>query len=130
MADQLTLLGAALGAAVTITTSQGKFDWWDSILGWALLFILLAYGSPTNLSKWQQIARNGIAGLCTLIGLMVFVEMVFVKGSPWEVGEDGNWMILVVWLVLTGAYWLLPIVWRTYVLRKFAGTTLPSARTP
>jgi hypothetical protein len=101
--DQVALLGVALAVLVTITTADGKFDWFDTIAGIISFLILNSFDLrddqvllfQSSLWSWsrrriwfQKAVFGAVWALCVIVSFGVFLNAL------------QSFVIFLLWLVI------------------------------
>jgi hypothetical protein len=107
LSQDATLVGVAVAGIISVVISEGEWDLFDSMVGLALLLVLLAYGKfrrEVVNSPWEAIAVGAVFAFCVvlLVGPLI---AVIPNWTHWPVPPaqprqlEGFWFC-VVWLPL------------------------------
>ncbi len=65
--NEIVLLAAILTVVVTITSANGDFDWWDTVVGIIALGFLWTFCQPDSTSVWAIGIYNLAVALCSIV---------------------------------------------------------------
>ncbi len=79
--DSITLVLAALAAALALAQISGPLVWLGSIGGLVLLFVLLSFDQEGYRNPFQSLAFSGACGLCTAVAAGAILQLMSNHGE-------------------------------------------------
>lgn len=106
-----TVVGVAIAGIVSVIVSEDDWDLYDSLVGVALILVLLAYGRfrrEVVASPWEAVAVGGVWSFCLLLvfGLVIDEFQGWFGWPPFAAANrdlEGFWFC-VVWLIGTAVF--------------------------
>lgn len=103
----LTVLGVALGAVVSVSMSPGFSTLWDSIVGIIFLIFLIKYGVPQSSDTRGRIVFAPVFGFCAMITISFGIDHLLINNFGFQL-EDLQLPInmrdalhLVIWMLFS-----------------------------
>jgi hypothetical protein len=111
--DQAALIGGALAAVLAIAQADGRWDFFDSVLGLAILVVLLTFYRPTQQPKGRYSLFERIALSAVLAAIGCVIAGVVVE---WRAPHHVSATLAMVWVGLLIVLFV-TTPWR-YVFRR------------
>ncbi|HEU5433984.1 MAG TPA: hypothetical protein VFU81_20105 [Thermomicrobiales bacterium] len=114
LSQDATLVGVAVAGIISVVISEGAWDLFDSMVGLALLLVLLAYGKfrrEVVRSPWEAIAVGAVFAFCIVLMVGPLIAAI-PDWTHWPIAPaqprqlEGFWFC-VVWLPLAVAFALI-----------------------